>query len=333
MSVSERLAALPLAGLQVRAYRAGDAAAITRLTNLEHEADGVDWRGSVAEFEAWLGRANDNFTAERDVTMVAADGDPIAYGQRDWVDTTDGLREYRHGCAVHPDWRRRGIGRWLLRHNEEEARLLAAGHDTDRARFLGAWTPERAVGRVALLEREGYRPVRTFFDMLRPTMDGIEAPMLPDGLEIRPVAEADIRTLWDADVEAFRDHWGGFDGSDARYAEWRSGPYFDPSLFVVAWDGTQIAGGVINEINAAENEAFNRQRGWLASVFVRRPWRRRGLARALVLRSLEVLRDRGMTSAGLGVDSDNPNGALGLYTRTGFEVDLRSTAYRKPLAG
>jgi ribosomal protein S18 acetylase RimI-like enzyme len=88
---------------------------------------------------------------------------------------------------------------------------------------------------------------------------------------------------------------------------------------------------VLNEINETENAAFNRRRGWLASVFVRRPWRRRGLARAVVARSLVLLRDRGMTSAGLGVDADNPTGALQLYEDAGFEVEYRSSAFRKPL--
>jgi ribosomal protein S18 acetylase RimI-like enzyme len=45
-----------------------------------------------------------------------------------------------------------------------------------------------------------------------------------------------------------------------------------------------------------------------------------------------VLRDRGMTSAGLGVDADNPNAATRLYEDAGFQVDVRSTAYRKPMA-
>ena len=88
---------------------------------------------------------------------------------------------------------------------------------------------------------------------------------------------------------------------------------------------------MINEINETENAAFNRKRGWLRSVFVRRPWRKRGLGKAIVLRSLQVFRERGMTSAGLGVDADNPTGAMGLYTGTGFETEIRSSAYRKPM--
>jgi ribosomal protein S18 acetylase RimI-like enzyme len=108
-------------------------------------------------------------------------------------------------------------------------------------------------------------------------------------------------------------------------------PNFDPSLFVVAWDGEEIAGAVLNLIDADENAALGRQRGLLDSVFVRRPWRRRGLAAALVGRSLALLRERGMTSAWLGVDADNPMGALGVYQRAGFTVHERSTAYHKPM--
>jgi ribosomal protein S18 acetylase RimI-like enzyme len=150
---------------------------------------------------------------------------------------------------------------------------------------------------------------------------------------MRPVtnADAELRQLFAADVEAFQDHWGGFAGDEAFYQEWVHDPSFDPSLYLVAFDGDEIAGGVENAIYRAENEAFGRSRGWLDSVFTRRPWRRRGLGAALVARSLVRLREAGMTEAMLGVDSDNPTGALGLYERAGFRVHTRSVAYRKPM--
>src|SRR6185503_12542563 len=100
-------------------------------------------------------------------------------------------------------------------------------------------------------------------------------------------------------------------------------------IWVVAFDGDEVAGGVLNTIDAEQNAALGLQRGWLSSVFTRRAWRRRGLATALIARSLEVLRDRGQTSAALGVDADNPSGALGLYEGLGFEVHARSAAWRK----
>jgi ribosomal protein S18 acetylase RimI-like enzyme len=38
-----------------------------------------------------------------------------------------------------------------------------------------------------------------------------------------------------------------------------------------------------------------------------------------------------MIEAALGVDSQNPNGALQLYKSMGFRVTKRHAAYRKPL--
>jgi ribosomal protein S18 acetylase RimI-like enzyme len=79
----------------------------------------------------------------------------------------------------------------------------------------------------------------------------------------------------------------------------------------------------------AENETLGVRRGWLERISVRRPWRKRGLATALIVSALEGLRDRGMTDAMLGVDAENVTGALGLYEKLGFRVKDRSTNYRK----
>jgi len=317
-------------GLVLRPYRHGDAAAFAGVANADSEADGLPWRTTADEIENWFARPRPTFDAARDVLLVELDGRIVGSTNLQWVDTTDGLREFRIGCALVPEARRRGIGRWLLRVSEETSAARLAEQPTERPVVFGAWCPDARLGTIALLEQEGYRPVRYFFDMLRPTLDEIVLPPLPEELDLRPVRDDQVRQLWDADVEAFLDHWGGFDASEPRFEAWRNDPKFDPSLFVVAWEGDEIAGGVINEINEAENAAFGRRKGWLAGVFVRRPWRRRGLARALVMHSLAVLRDRGLTSAGLGVDADNANAALRLYVECGFEVELRSAAYRKP---
>ena len=140
-----------------------------------------------------------------------------------------------------------------------------------------------------------------------------------------------IRQVWDADFEAFQDHWGGSDSSEESLRRFLEDPNLDPSLWVIAWDGDEVAGGVINAIEIEENAMLGLQQGWLHSVFTRRQWRKRGLANALINRSLEAIRDRGMDTGILGVDADNPTGALGLYERNGFVVAERSTAWRRPL--
>ncbi|HET7082661.1 MAG TPA: GNAT family N-acetyltransferase, partial [Candidatus Limnocylindria bacterium] len=303
-----------------------------RIANAANEADGIEERSSEAGLGNWLLSRRDNYTPEDDLVVVTVDGQVVGYGWVDWVQTTDGKREYRTRGLVDPPWRRQGVGSAILAHNEARLLAIAAGHPDDLPRVFGAFAPERRIGAVALITGAGYQPVRYFFDMVRPTLDDIDLPPLPEGLEIRGVSDLEgYRRLFAADTEAFMDHWGGFDASEASFQQWLRDPNFDPSLFVIAWDGDEIAGGVINAIDAEENEALDRRRGLLDSVFVRRPWRRRGLASALVGRSLALLRERGMTSALLGVDADNPTGALGVYERAGFEVDLRSSAYHKPM--
>jgi mycothiol synthase len=321
------------AGVTLRPFAGGsDLRAFVEIYTSGNRADGIEETVSYEALANWTEHASQHFDAARDIVVAEADGRPVGYGWTQWVDTTDGVREYVTRGHVHGAWRRRGIGTAILRWNEAHLREVATGHDTDRPRVFGAGTNERRVGAVALLERHGYAPVRWFFEMLRPTLDDVVVPPLPSGLALRPPrGEVEMRQVYDADAEAFADHWGGFDSSESAFQRWLHDPDYDPELFVVAWDGDEVAGAVWNVIMAHDNAAFGWQRGLLDSVYVRRPWRGRGLASALVGHSLALLRDRGMTSAVLGVDADNPLGALGLYRKAGFEIDMRSMGYRKPM--
>ncbi|HUG30884.1 MAG TPA: GNAT family N-acetyltransferase [Candidatus Limnocylindria bacterium] len=319
-----------VSGLRLRPYGGEpDLADIVRIENLEAEADSLPERTNVGDMTAQFAHPNESFDPRRDVTLAEVDGQVVAVASRNVVDTTDGLREYRVNGAVDPAWRRRGIGRALLLDNERRMRDLAAAEHGASRRVYGSWSGDSQPASAALLQAAGYGPVRYFFDMVRPHLGEIEDVPLPDGLEIRPIGPDLTRAVWDADIDAFRDHWGGFDHSDEQLQRWLSNPANDLSLWLVAFDGDEVAGGVINSIDPHQNAAMGYKRGWLSSVFTRRQWRRRGLARALIARSLTLHLERGMTSAALGVDAENPSGALGLYEGMGFGVDYRSTAWRK----
>jgi mycothiol synthase len=333
MATDAAAPAAQIPGLVLRAYAGeADIPDVVRLQNAEWEADGTRGRVSVSEYTAWWGHANEKFDPARDVRIAEIDGRAVGFAQSEWVDTTDGLREYRSGGAVDPAFRRRGIGSALLADRIAAARALDATLGGDRPRVLGMWVDVRNAAGATLAERFGYEPARWFFDMERSIEGDLpKIEPLPDGLELRPTVADQAWELWVADHEAFRDHWGGHDDSEANFRRWRDSPEFDPSMFLLAWDGDEIAGGVLNAIYPEENAALGVQRGWLDSVFTRRPWRRRGLARNLIVRSFHLLRQRGMTTAVLGVDADNPSGALGLYESVGFAVTERSTAWRRPL--
>lgn len=335
-TATARLGAPEVPGLVLRVNDRGTAPAaeMAPLANAVNAFDGLQEHVGEVDLVNWLGFASDGFDPSRDVVLAEIDGRLVGYAWVDWVDTTEGPREFRLGGYVHPEFQQRGIGRHLLAWQEAHAATHPAAAATDRELVLGTWMGEARARKRRLFERAGYEPVRYFFEMLRTNLDQVDVPPLPDGIEVRPIGtdRASRKLLWDADAEAFRgDHWGGFDASEGNFERHLADVDQRPELYVVAWDGDQIAGAVTNAIYADENEAFGWRRGWCETVFVRRPWRRRGLASALVARALVRLREAGMTEAMLGVDSNNPSGALGLYERAGFRVHRRSFAYRRPM--
>ena len=320
-------------GLVLRPY-GGEAeiAELVRVTNAALEADGIPERRSEAEVAADLRVASPSFDPATDLVVAELDGVIVGHGRADWVDMTDGTREYRTGGDVHPAFQRRGIGRAILRTNVARLRRIAAGHPADRPTVLGLFTSERSTGAIALARSEGFEPVRWFFEMERPGIDVDlpPIPQLPAGIEVRPFVPEQAWQLWLADVEAFKDHWGGFDASEENFRRWIEGPNWRPDLFVVAWEGDEVVAGVVNTIYADENRELGVRHGWLDSVFTRRAWRRRGLAHGLIARSLHVLAAEGMDTAMLGVDADNPSGALRLYESFGFAVAERAMAWHRP---
>ena len=139
------------------------------------------------------------------------------------------------------------------------------------------------------------------------------------------------RTVYDAENEAFRDHWGHHEHGEEGFRQTFGQAETNTDLWAVAWAGDQVAGVVETWIWPEENRRLGVNRGWLEKISVRRPWRKRGVGRALTAIAMRKLRAAGMDEAMLGVDAENPTGALGLYEALGFTVFRRSTAYRRPL--
>jgi len=294
--------------------------------------DVVDWFPTVDQLEVDWSPAP-GFDPPNDL-LVVEDGDrAVAAVQIDW-------RE-RAGKIVHvieiwvrPAYRRRGIGRGLLDWAERRVRESVAagtGGSVDLPHVLSMGMGAHIAAAVAFANAAGYFPIRFAFVMHRDLTQPIPDVPLPAGLETRPVTADQHRRIWDADVEAFRDHWEAAVRDESDFVRFFANPDLDTTLWQVAWDGAEVAGSIANGIYRDENAHLGLDIGWLDHVSVRRPWRGRGLANALIARSLRTLRDRGMTMAALGVDSENPTGALGLYERNGFTVHQRYATFRKPL--
>jgi ribosomal protein S18 acetylase RimI-like enzyme len=331
----ELAGAPPIPGLSFRSYRdETDLTSLIGVMNAAEMADGTFELMSVATLANELANLDD-FEPERDLLLAEVDGRLVAWSRRT-RSIRDGQRVYDTFGWVHPDVRRRGLGTAMLAYAEARLRERAAAEsapddDADRAPQLGSWSLETLPGPSALLSGAGYAPARWFFEMVRPTLDDLPAVELPVGLDIRAVGPDVASQVLRAGGEAFQDHWGARQPSEAGIRRVLDDPETDLSLWQVAWDGAEVAGSVRPVIYADENAAMGIQRGWLDSVSVRRPWRRRGLARALMIAALAELRQRGMTQASLGVDAENQTGALGLYEGLGFQVSQRSVVWRKPV--
>lgn len=264
----------------------------------------------------------------QDMLFAESYGQVIGYSRVTWKEELDGSRMYVHFGFLLPEFRRKGIGRAMLRYNQHRLRAIAAGHPANPMRFFESFAADSETSATALVLSEGYSAIRHNFEMVRPDLENIpEAPM-PAGLEVRPVRMDQLQAIRDASVEAFRDHWGYSSAEEPTVEQITGDRNFDPSLWRVAWEGEQIAGMVLSFIDHSQNAEYNRLRGWTENICVRRPWRKRGLARSLLAQSLYAVKERGMQEAALGVDTENPNGALQLYQSMGFNPVKRWTIYR-----
>jgi ribosomal protein S18 acetylase RimI-like enzyme len=156
-------------------------------------------------------------------------------------------------------------------------------------------------------------------------MQPIEPVNAPLGIRIRPCElPRDAVLIHRALHDSFQDHFNPIDFTLEQTTYWLSGPDSRPDLMLlaVALDASgsecDAAGICLNSIRTTYNQQFGKLEGEVGTLGVRREYRRRGVARAMLTQSLELLKSQGMTSVMLAVDSENPTGATHLYSSVGF---------------
>lgn len=174
-------------------------------------------------------------------------------------------------------------------------------------------------------EQAGYTHVRTDWRMEIQMLTPPPAPTWPAGISLRTfIPGQDERAAFQADDEAFMDHWGHIPGNYDAWAHWMfSHSNFDPTLWFLACSGNQIAG-----LSLCYNKNGS---GFVGDLAVRRPWRRHGLGMALLLQSFGEFYRRGVSIVRLSADSQNLTGATRLYTRAGMHVISQHNQYQKQL--
>jgi mycothiol synthase len=292
--------------------------------------DGVE-RSTSTDDIAYTYRHLNNCDPQADMLFAEIDGQLIAYGRLWWDDQADGIRLYHPFGFLHPDWRGKDIGTAMWEAGERRAQEIASGHPKEIMKFFQVEPDETEKALVSLLESHGYQPARYETHMVRDLSHPLPAAPLPPGLEVRPVKTEHYRPISVATNEAFRDHWGAHDESEVEYQAQLDAKDFSPELWKVAWDGDQVAGVIHNFIDQDENEEYQRKRGYTEGICTRRPWRKLGVARALLVESMQMFKEMGMTETALSVDSQNLSGAFRLYEGVGYRKVKQQINYRKAM--
>jgi mycothiol synthase len=299
----------------VRAPTIEDLPALTAFFATLDEVYGYDG-ASEAELRDWF--QSTVFDPAADF-RIGLEGDRIV----GWCDVWDQNRTHDRffvDVRVHP--RKPAIYDAFLDWADERARGVARPPASLRA---SANSANEVL--AARLQSRGFRVNRHFFTMEIDLAQEPPEPEWPEGIAVRTFRLGDARALYEANNEAFADHW---DFVPTAFDEWSEfflrSTQFDETLCFLAREGGQVAGYALCRPGARGDT------GRVSILGVPPPWRRRGLARALLLHSFGELRRRGRTRAELGVDSENTTGAVRLYERAGMQIARRTDSYELRLS-
>jgi len=262
------------------------------------------------------------------VLALDVDGRAVAWGLVTAPpDPQTVMRVFLSG-GVDPTHRGRGIGRALLAWQRDRAREVLSESPLTLTAWVMSYAPDRSPEHGALLLRSGFEPARYFTTLECMLTEPSRAVAAPAGVSVEPYRAELSERLRAAKNAAFADHWGSQPTSQESWDSMHSLPSFRPELSRIARVGDDVVGFVITEINEDDWARQGSRGAYIGLVGTVREWRGRGLASALLAEVLEAYRAEGLELAVLDVDTENPTGALGVYTRLGFTPTARDVAYR-----
>jgi len=297
---------------------------ICDLLNLCDEVDKLDEGFAVDDLRTEL--SSPELDSARDIRLWEDEaGRLVAYGLM-WifkdVEEPNGYLYWR----VDPQVRGSGIESSVIEWASE--RMREVSHEVGKpVRLLSQARDFYTYGRE-VLEAHGFEIVRYGFKMARNLDEPIPDMDFPNGYTLRTATEDDMEGWVDCFNQSFIDHWNPHPTTVEIHKHWLTHAKYRPELDFIATasDGT-IAAFCFCWIDPEDNERKNRKDGWVELLGTRRGHRKIGLGKAILLAGMRKLKDEGMNRAVLGVDAQNPTGALGLYESVGFYPDKKGITY------
>ncbi len=273
------------------------------------------------------------YNLAEDVSLVFNQAGSLV-GYADCWDVIDPPVQPWASLFVHPEFEGRGIGKYLLAWLEKRAQKAVSRVKNELRVSLHTSFFSAAKSMKALVEQQDYQLIRHAFRMQIDMDAPPPPPVWPKGIDLKPFdPQKDLEMVYTGDDQAFRDHFGYVEPADHQsamedFAHYMTGKdSYDPSLWFLAMDGEQLAGFSVCNRWARDD----RECGYVSSLGVLRPWRRRGLGLALLRHSFREFYQRGYRKVALGVDAGNLTGALRLYKKAGMYVKRQYDHYEKVL--
>ena len=304
--------------IALRSLVPSDLPALCAIAQRCQRHDGVEQVAVLEEFEEEFDDEHVVFATDTLGAVDPSTGELIAYAYTYHLPSD--VREER--CyvfgGVDPAHRRRGIGTRLMEWGLDRAAAQLDTSTNDIPRYIRTDRPETDAGAAALFAAAGLVEIRYTDEMRRP-LDTALTPERPVGVTIVPWPEGRDDDILDAKNAAFADHWGSTPTPAHAWRQMVSGPGARTDLSCIAVDDDgAVVGHCLAKRFPDDDVVTGRREGWIDNLGVRREFRGRGVATALIAHSVDAMRADDLTHAVLMVDSANPTGAVGLYSGLGF---------------
>ncbi len=265
----------------------------------------------------------------------------VGYGRVHWhqLEAT-GDFIYSMEWWIRPDCQGRGLEKAFLDRSQERLREIVRQHVDNEVDRQAAVSCRRLFevdirtiqpDLVRLVEEDGFQAVRWYAQMTCSDLQSVPEFPMPAGLDVHPAKPEHYRQVWEALLDGFHDDPDYGEPTEDAFTSWLHSSQFQPDIWQIAWDGNQIAGMVLNYVTHDLTSPSHTEIAWTEDICVGVHWRRRGLARALLAKSMIMFRSMGFTNTSLGVDINNLQRAPELYESLGYQVVSRGARYQKPV--
>jgi len=235
--------------------------------------------------------------------------------------------------SVDPDFENRGLEPYLLDWAIERSRQVLDRVDPELRVAMRTHSDQaiESCGKAKLTA--GMKLIRHSFRMRIEMEDPPPKPVWPDKISLRLYdPEKEAYAVFEVDDEVFQDHFGYIkEPPEEGYKKFKHSmtgdDSYDPSLWFLAMDGEEIIGICLCRKYGLEDK----DTGYISSLGVKRPWRRQGIALALLQHAFGEFYQRGKKVVDLGVDASSLTGATDLYLKAGMFVLRQYDMYEKEL--